>query len=31
VYQVSGRTWKIIGAREMTAAEAGELDRWEQS
>jgi uncharacterized DUF497 family protein len=31
VYQVSDHTWKIIGARDMTRAEAADFDRWEQA
>jgi len=31
VYHVSGFTWKIISAREMTAAELAEFARWEET
>jgi hypothetical protein len=31
VYQVSGFTWKIVGARDMTKAELAELARWEET
>lgn len=31
VYHVSGFTWKIIGARDLTAAESAEYTRWEQT
>jgi hypothetical protein len=31
VYHVTGFTWKIIGAREMTTAELAEFNRWEES
>ncbi len=31
VYHVSGFTWKIISAREMTAGELAEFARWEET
>lgn len=31
VYHVAGLSWKIIGAREMTAAELAEFARWEET
>lgn len=31
VYHVSGFTWKIIGASDMTTAESAEYTRWEQA
>ncbi|HYN97674.1 MAG TPA: hypothetical protein VES42_27870 [Pilimelia sp.] len=31
VHHAGGFIWKIIGAREMTAAELAEFDRWEQT
>jgi hypothetical protein len=31
VYHVSGFTWKIIGARDMTEAELAEFARWEET
>lgn len=30
VYHSSGRTWKIIGAREMRADELAEFAKWEE-
>lgn len=30
VYHSSGRTWKIIGAREMKADEMAEFAKWEE-
>ncbi|HET8658693.1 MAG TPA: hypothetical protein VFM55_06810 [Micromonosporaceae bacterium] len=31
VYHVSGFTWKIVGARDMTDAEQVEFGRWEDT
>jgi hypothetical protein len=31
VYHVSGFTWKIIGARDMTDKELVEFTRWEET
>jgi hypothetical protein len=31
VFHLSGLTWKIIGARELTPVELDELGRWEQT
>jgi len=31
VYHVSGFTWKIIGARELSVAELAEYTRWEET
>jgi hypothetical protein len=31
VYHVSGLTWKIVGARDMTDNELAEFGRWEET
>ena len=31
VYQTTGFTWKVIGARDMTQDELKEFSRWEES
>ncbi|MGK5681889.1 hypothetical protein [Actinoplanes sp. URMC 104] len=31
VFPTAGRTWKIIGAREMTGKELEEFGRWEET
>ena len=31
VYHVSGFTWKIVGARDMTDGELNEFARWEET
>lgn len=31
VYHVAAHTWKIIGARDMTAEELREFSRWEET
>jgi hypothetical protein len=31
VYHISGFTWKIVGARDMTDTELAEFTQWEQT